>query len=196
MKLKPATVFEIVRLIDLQPPGQTGFCMLVTSSGEPEFIADLRDELDVQMSGSLGVVDVGSSTAMGLLEKLRTGFSTAVLVHGFDTWSDDQFASLDINRSRMETGAFLLFSVDSKTAGRFLDRAPNIRSYIGSNIFVLAPDTSLMGPSEIAERLDQLRAHYRLSDAEVIEQAANGALPPEPHFVEWLVLVGRSELVR
>ena len=35
-----------------------------------------------------------------------------------------------------------------------------------------------------------------LMDEEVIERATNGDLPAEPHFAEWLVLLGRSELVK
>jgi hypothetical protein len=53
-----------------------------------------------------------------------------------------------------------------------------------------------MNPAEIADRLDQLTTHYRLSDTQVIERAANGDLPADPEFVEWLILLGRSELVR
>ena len=63
-----------------------------------------------------------------------------VLMYGFDGWNETLFASLDVNRSRLETGSFLVFSVDLKTAGRFLDSAPNIRSFLGANIFIVAPD--------------------------------------------------------
>jgi hypothetical protein len=197
MNFKSAPIFEIVRLIDLQPPGQTGFCMLVAPSADPQLVADLREELAVQgVAGSLGVIDTKGASAVDLVEQLRMIQHAAVLLHGFDAWSEGQFASLDVNRSRLETGSFLVFLVDLKTAGRFLDSAPNVRSFLGSNIFIAASDPSLMGREEIEGRLEQLRRSYGLSDAEVIEQAASRNLPPEPHFVEWLVLLGRSELVR
>lgn len=117
-------------------------------------------------------------------------------MYGFSGWSEGLFASLDVNRSGLENGSFLVFSLDLKTAGRFLDSAPNIRSYLGSNIFVSAPDPSSMTSEEVAERLAQLRTYYGLGDADVIERAANRDLPSEPHFIEWLILLGRSELVR
>ena len=53
-----------------------------------------------------------------------------------------------------------------------------------------------MSAEEITDRLAQLRSNYNLSDAEVIERAANSDLPPEPHFIEWLVLLERSDLAR
>lgn len=196
MSFKSAPVFEIVRLIDLQPPGETGFCMLVDASSEPRLVPDLQEELAVQSVGSLRVIDVKNETVRGLVEQLRLIQDAVVLMYGFDAWKEELFASLDVNRSRLETGSFLVFKVDLKTAGRFLDSAPNIRSFLGSNIFVAAPDRQAMSSEEIADRLAQLRGYYGLSDEEVIERATNRELPAEPHFIEWLVLLGRSELAR
>jgi hypothetical protein len=196
MSFASTPIFEIVRLIDLQPPGETGFCMLVGPPVEPRLIPEFEEELAVQFEGSLGAIDVDGETVSGLVEKLRMRRDSVVLIYGFGGWNEQLFASLDVNRSRLETGTFLVFSVDAKTAGRFLDNAPNIRSFLGANIFVVAPDPSPMSAKEIADRLAQLRRYYRLTDAEVIEQATNRDLPSEPHFVEWLVLLGRSELAR
>jgi hypothetical protein len=194
MTFSLAPTFEIVRMIDLQPPGETGLCMLVAPSPDPRLILELREELAIQDAGSLGVINVRDSTIPGLIEELAAQQDPAVLIYGFDEWNEHLFASLDVNRSGLETGRFLVFCVDSMTAGRFLDSAPNIRSFFGGNIFVAAPDPTQMSPEEIDDRLAQLRRYYHLSDAEVIERAAKSELPPEPHFVEWLVLLGRSEL--
>jgi len=170
--------------------------MLVDASSEPRLVPDLQEELAVQSVGSLRVIDVKNETVRGLVEQLRLIQDAVVLMYGFDAWKEELFASLDVNRSRLETGSFLVFKVDLKTAGRFLDSAPNIRSFLGSNIFVAAPDRQAMSSEEIADRLAQLRGYYGLSDEEVIERATNRELPAEPHFIEWLVLLGRSELAR
>jgi hypothetical protein len=196
MIFRPVPIFEVVRLIDLPPPGEPGFCMLLAPSFEAGLSNELRDELDVQTGKSLGTLDVHDLTAADLVEQLPAKQDPVILTHGFEAWHDDQFASLDVNRSRLETGAFLIFTVDPQTAARFLNHAPNIRSFLGANIFAIGRDPSFMTPEEIEDRLNQLRNHYGLSDATVIERAANGDLPPEPHFVEWLLLLGRSELVR
>ena len=168
--------------------------MLVAPSPKAGLFADLRDELAIQSAGSLGEIDVSDKPVQGLIEQLAAQRDNVVLIYGFDEWTDHLFSSLDINRSGLETGSFLVLCVNLKTAGRFLDSAPNIRSYLGANIFVAAPDPSQMGPGEIAERLVQLREFYNLSDAEVIARAERRELPSEPQFIEWLVLLGRSEL--
>ena len=196
MNFKPTSTFEIVRLIDLQPNGQSGFLVLIVPGATPELVREIAEELELQTGGSLGVIDVTDLTAASLISRLRAINYSAVLLRGFDSWSDDRFAALDVNRSGLETGGFLVFAADQRTAGRFLDRAPNLRSYFGTNIFAAIPDPTVMTPEEIEERLDQLRAEYGMSDDGVLAKAARGDLPPDPHFAEWLVLLGRSELVR
>jgi hypothetical protein len=52
-----------------------------------------------------------------------------------------------------------------------------------------------MTSTERQERLADLESHFQISGSEVIAQAEAGTLPPEPHFVEWLVLLGRGDLV-
>lgn len=194
MKLNPAPIFEIVRLIDLQPIGETGFCMLLDDFAKSRLVQELQEELAIQLEVSLAVIDVNGQTALGLVEQLRTVQEAVILMYGFEGWNDSSFASLDVNRSRLENGSFLVFSLGLKTAARFLDNAPNIRSFFGANIFVVASDPSAMSAEEIADRLAQLRSYYNLSDAEVIDRAANRDLPPDPHFIEWLVLLEKSEL--
>jgi len=196
MTSNSAPIFEIVRLIDLQPTGETGFCMLVGPLAKLHLIQELQEELSIQIEGSLAVIDVKGETVLSLVEQLRTKSEAVILMYGFDSWNDGVFASLDINRSMLENGSFLVFSLDLRTAGRFLDNAPNIRSFLGANIFTVAPDPSAMSANEIADRLAQLRNYYKLSDAEIIHQAANRSLAPDPHFIEWLVLLERSDLAR
>lgn len=170
--------------------------MMVLPSPESGFIADLRDELAVEADRSLGVVDVSHQSMHELIEQIATQEADVILIHGFEKWKEGMFASLDINRSRLEVGKFLLLCVNMLTAGRFLDNAPNIRSYLGANIFSAAPDPAEMSPQAINDRLNQLRTFYNLSDSEVLDQAERNVLSSDPHFVEWLVLLGRSDLAR
>ncbi len=170
--------------------------MLIAPSIRGEFIADLQEELNIQISASLKVINVNGLTPASLLEQLRSERDQVLLMYGFEKWHEKQFASLDVNRSRMETGSLLIFSVDFKTAGNFLDNAPNLRSYFGANIFTVGPDPSWMSPQQIDDRLNDLRSEYHLSDSEVVSRAIHGDLSPEPHLLEWLVLLGRGDLVR
>jgi hypothetical protein len=196
MSFTEAPVFEIVRLIDLSAPGQGGFCVLITSPADRTLVSDLGQELEVQAGISLAVLDADGMTPDALLSQLRSPDAPVALVRGLDRWTDNDFASLDINRSRLETGTFLVFHLDPDTSARFLHMAPNLRSSIGASIFVAIPDTSNMSPQETAERLRELGEYYGMTDEQVIDRARDGTLPPDPAFAEWLVLLGKGDLVK
>ncbi len=190
--IKPASTFELVRLIDLQP---TAFCVLVARREDRSVVEDLRQELSIQTGDSLLAIERDEGGLDIVLEKIRTANEPVIVISGLEQWSDHDFSALDINRSRLETGAFVIFAVDLETAARLLDRAPNIRSLIGANVFIWAPDPARMLPGEIEVRLRQLRDHYGKSDDEILDEASAGTLSPEPQFVEWLILLGRGDLV-
>ncbi len=73
--------------------------------------------------------------------------------------------------------------------------APNIRGFIGGSIFALGPDEGVMSEGERQRRLRELADHYRLRNEQVLQMAEAGTLPPQPEFVEWLVLLGRGDLL-
>ena len=191
--IKPISAFELVRLIDVESPA---ICVLVLPQGVQGVVEELRQELGIQTDASLLVVERDDGGITAVLEEVRTAAEPVILISGLDQWSDHDFTALDINRSRLETGAFVIFAADLETSSRLLDRAPNLRSLVGGNIFLWTPDAALMAPAEIEERLRQLRDHYGKSDAEVVNEASEGTMSPEPQFVEWLILLGRGDLVR
>jgi hypothetical protein len=52
-----------------------------------------------------------------------------------------------------------------------------------------------MTEEERQRRLADLAAHYKLDNEQVIRLAEARTLPPDPEFVEWLVLLGRGDLL-
>ncbi len=191
--IKSASTFDLVRLIDVEP---VAFCVLLVPREDRSVVEDLRQELSIQTGSALLAIEKDEGGLDNVLERVRTAAEPVVVISGLEKWSDHDFSALDINRSRLETGAFVIFAVDLETAARLLDRAPNLRSIIGANVFIWAPDAARMLPGEIDVRLQQLRDHYGKSDDEILSEASAGALSPEPQFVEWLILLGRGDLVR
>lgn len=53
-----------------------------------------------------------------------------------------------------------------------------------------------MSPEDVERRLVAMREHYGFSDEEVVASAIAGTIPPDPDYCEWLVLLGRSDLIR
>jgi len=52
-----------------------------------------------------------------------------------------------------------------------------------------------MSPEEVKRRLAELTEFYGLTHEEVIDMAHAGTLPHGAHFVEWLILLDRGDLV-
>ncbi len=52
-----------------------------------------------------------------------------------------------------------------------------------------------MTPEECDLRISALQAHFQLLTKDMVALAESGKLPTDPQFVEWLVLIGRGDLV-
>lgn len=154
-------------------------------------IAELQALLQVHAR----VVPIKSVDFDGLREALHQPDNDAVILLAGGELSASDWLSLDLMRSALERpGPVVLWMVPEAVA-QLADCAPNIRSFIGSSIFVAGPDGGIMTDEERERRLQDLREHYQTGDDEVIRRAKSKELPPEPEFVEWLVLLGRGDLV-
>jgi hypothetical protein len=156
---------------------------------------DLSTELESLLQMPVRVVPVKGTSFERLREQLHHLEDDAVILFaGADLGASD-WSSLDTMRSALErTGPVVLWIAPDAVA-LLSEHAPNIRSFIGSSIFVAGPEPGIMTDKERAGRLEELRQHYQLSDQEIVRRAEAHELPPEPHFVEWLVLLGRGDLV-
>lgn len=72
--------------------------------------------------------------------------------------------------------------------------APNLASWLGGLVFS-HEDPDALARAQIGPRLDALHAWSGKSDAEVVEEAEQGRLPRDPEYAEWLVLLGRGDLL-
>lgn len=119
----------------------------------------------------------------------------AVLITGLDRFDPDHWRALDINRSGLARRGPIVLWLSAEGLTNLCSWAPNLKSFIGGSMFAAASHGGVMTAEERQQRLEQLAAHYRMSGEEVIRLAESGALPTEPQFVEWLVLLGRGDLV-
>jgi len=105
------------------------------------------------------------------------------------------WSSLDLIRSALERKGPIIFWLSADCVPSLSEHAPNIRSFIGGGIFAAGPDGGMMTEEDRQSRLQQLAEHYQLTNDEIVSRALSGTLPSEPHFIEWLVLLGRGDLV-
>jgi hypothetical protein len=125
----------------------------------------------------------------------REGKRVAVIVTGIDGFSSDEWAHLDVLRSRLSRSGPTILIVSRAAVEAMAEAAPNILSWIGGSIWEANLEGEGLTEAARQARLADLRAWSRITDEELIRRAESGELGREPEFVEWLALLGRSDLV-
>lgn len=122
---------------------------------------------------------------------------------GFEQFDEAEWGTLDRARTRLMRAPAQPTDIDSTimvlvlSAAAFAtlqSSAPNLVSWIGGSVFEVAAEKSLSS-ADRELRLEELRHWGAMTDADVIQRATNGTLPPEPYFAEWLVLLGKGDLL-
>jgi hypothetical protein len=117
------------------------------------------------------------------------------VISDLDQADANYWRALDINRSGLLRLGPVILWLSSMGLTGLCEHAPNIRSFVGGSIVYLGILGDAMTASERQQRISDLESHFQITSAEVILQAESGTLPTEPHFIEWLVLLDRGDLV-
>jgi hypothetical protein len=162
-----------------------------TDGALEDFAMDLAAKFDVPVRQ----VCAAGRPVGRLRADLHSPDDDTALITGLDRCDLDHWRALDINRSGLARRGPIVLWLSAESLTGLCRWAPNLKSFIGGSMFVAASHGGVMTAEERQQRLEQLAAHYRMSGEEVIRRAESGALPTEPQFVEWLVLLGRGDLV-
>jgi hypothetical protein len=186
--------FEIGRRIDIRGPYSWFVVLKPAQDAEialQNFMADLSAVLDVPVR----VVRPTGAIIESLRAALGEPTDDAAVLTGLDQADEGTWGALDINRSGFaRPGAVILWLSPAGLVG-LCQHAPNLRSFVGGSIFYLGSHGETMTAAERQQRISDLEMHFKITSAEVVRLAESRALPPEPHFVEWLVLLDRGDLV-
>jgi hypothetical protein len=184
---------EIARRLEMRG----GHSWLAVLSPSPSLAAldELQTELRAVLQLPTRVVPLDTSTFDGLREALQQPDKDAVVLSSSADLTREKWSSLDIMRSALERSGPVILWLAPDDVASLTEFAPNIRSFIGASIFVAGPDGGIMTDAERQERLKELSQHFGLSNEEIVQRAETKKMSLEPEFVEWLVLLGRGDLV-
>ena len=155
-------------------------------------LAEFEDELRA-FDASAGIARSPSRDAKELVATLATESAEFVLVDAKSFLAAD-WELLDRRRSSIAHPGVLVFVTTPRSFDELMRHAPNLASWLGGQVFAYSDDEPLLAAHR-ERRLAALRAWASQSDAEVLEAARAGTLPPDPEYAEWLVLLGHSELL-
>jgi hypothetical protein len=186
--------FEIGRRLEIRG-SSAWFVVLRPAEEEEDALANFVADLSAVLDQPVRVVRSFGSTFERLRSELGESACDPVLITDLDEADAERWRALDVNRSAwLREGAVVLW-LSAAGVANLSSCAPNIKSLVGGSIFHLGTDGGAMTAAERDQRIADLESHFQMNSAEVISQAESGVLPTEPHFVEWLVLLDRGDLV-
>jgi hypothetical protein len=122
----------------------------------------------------------------------RAGIMVASLA---EAWPPGEWARLDVLRSRLSRDHRAVLVLSEAAARHVFREAPHFTRLFTGSVWDLAPDPDAMSDADRRERVASLEQWANLSTADMIARAEVKTLPPDPEYAEWLVLVGRSDLL-
>ena len=186
--------FEIGRRAEIR--GSNSWFVVLTPPSEAEdILLDFVAELSAVLNQSVRVVRALPSPIEKLRKELFHPENDTVVIVDLNKSNSDVWSALDINRSGLLRSGTVVLWLSLSGLTILCKFAPNLRSFIGGSIFYLSLSDGQMTPEECNARVSALESHFEISTSKMIALAEAGKLPTEPQFVEWLVLIGRGDLV-
>jgi hypothetical protein len=133
--------------------------------------------------------------ATDIAETARTRPADALVVGGLDDFTEADWRHLDEARSRLQRTGSVVLVLTPAAAGSLERSAPHLASWLGASARSWDPSTEELSPAQRTERIATLERWSGKKSAEIVKLAEEGRLPPDPEYREWLVLIGRGDLV-
>jgi hypothetical protein len=160
-----------------------------------EALNGLRAAMSSLLQTATRILDLKDSTFDNLFQNLHQPSTGGIILNAEGQLTPESWTSLDLMRSAMERSGPIVLWAPPEAIAKVSEFAPNVRSFIGSSVFNVGPDGGFMTPDERKTRLEELVQHYGLTSEEFIQRVMAGQRGSDPHFIEWLVLLGRGDLV-
>lgn len=155
-------------------------------------IEDLEAEI-AALDSHIQIAKLRPRGAEQLVADLATSPAELVLVDARSFLAPD-WATLDRRRSALAHPGVLIFVTTPSSFDELMRSAPNLASWLGGEVFAYVGDGANVEVARM-QRLEALRTWASRSDADVIRAAEAGTLPRDPEYAEWLVLLGRGDLL-
>jgi hypothetical protein len=175
-------------------PNANFWSVLVTEPEQQEqALIELEESIHIFIDEAVNIIAI-TSDIEALIQSVQASESY-ILLWQFDIWQPEQWQQFDYARSRFshDKGGIILLTPHS--AAQFQIYAPNFASWIGSRVYDLQLGLEILTEAESQQRLEALQQFTGKTDVEVIRLAETGQLPRDPEYGEWLVLLGRGDLL-
>ncbi len=157
-----------------------------------DIIAELAEEVRA-LDPTIRLARLAVTRGDELVDCLAREPAEIVLLNATALIGDD-WSTVDRRRSDLAHRSVVVFVVTDVGFEALMRHAPNLASWLAGEVFAVVhedEDATELG----AQRLAELRIWGRCSDEEIVAKATAGSLPPDPEYAEWLILLGRADLL-
>jgi hypothetical protein len=183
---------ELVRRAIERTGGNSWLALVVPDACIADVVEQVVDGIASESEIEVLRVDGPRDAAALAQAGRRAGILVASLA---DTWPPGEWARLDVLRSRLSRDHRSVLVLSESAARHVFGEAPHFARLFTGSVWDLAPDPDQMSDADRLDRVASLERWASLSTADMIERARTRTLPPDPEYAEWLVLVGRSDLL-
>ena len=186
---------EFAAQLEIDDGADRWFRLIVPEPIDPAMVAQqLRMEIDVVLGSGCQLADA-SAGPLALVRLVRAAGEQPVVLYRVDCYSDADWLHVDLLRSQLVGGGPKVLLARLSVLTKMESCAPNLSSFLGGATWQVDLESDYLSETEQQARLVSLRTALGYSDADVIEMAEGHKLPDEPEFAEWLVLLGRGDLL-
>jgi hypothetical protein len=186
------TTALVLRLVALR--GITSYLtLLVLPGAAASVLGELEAEVRIFAEGVSVEISTSSHTGLKLLKEAVSIKSEVWLVNA-EAFNEEDWRLLDRRRSELARDGITVLITTSDSFDALMRVAPNLASWLGGSVFSYEDlDTQAMQQRE--QRLAALRKWSGKTDDDILREVAEGRLPRDPEYAEWLILLGRGELL-
>lgn len=184
---------EILQRISSLPSANFWSLLVTSPEQQHQALTELEESIPIFIDAAIKIITI-TLDVEALIQVVQSS-EDYILLWKFDRWPPEQWQQFDYARSRFshDKGGILLLTPNS--AKQFQTHAPNFASWIGSRVYDLELGLEILTEAESQQRLEDLQQFTGKTDLEVIRLAETGQLPTDPEYGEWLVLLGRGDLL-
>ena len=195
IELERTGLGEFAAQLELENGADRWYRLIVPESTDQAMVAEqLALEIDGVLGSTCQRIDASAGPAQ-LVRMVRDAGDSPVAIYGVDAYSDADWQHVDLLRSQLVGGGPKILLARLSVLAKMENHAPNLTSFLGGATWQVDLGADYLTEAEQQARLASLRTALGYSDGDVIAMAQEHKLPSEPEFAEWLVLLGRGDLL-
>ncbi|MGD1873018.1 MAG: hypothetical protein ACFB02_08180 [Mastigocoleus sp.] len=194
MNITSIIIDEFLQRIGSQPNGNIWSVLVTSSLNNYELVQELEESLEIFTECEIGVISADNKVNF-IVNEIQKSSEDYLIIWNFENWDNRKWREFDQMRSRLLKTRGVVLILSQETVEHMFTDAPNIVSWIGSRVYEFLKDTELLTEEECKARLSTLQQWSGYSNTQVIELAESQQLPSDPEYGEWLLLLGREDLI-